>query len=105
VAAPGGENQFLPKNPTPAQQFAALILGPCARALCGTERQYLVAAGTSAAAPHVSGLAALIASQNPMLSASAIMSIIEQTADDVGSAQQFGNGRINVARALGVPLP
>jgi subtilisin family serine protease len=105
VAAPGGEDQFLPKNPSPAQQFAAMILGPCARAFCGSEAGYLVADGTSAAAPHVAGLAALIASQNPMLSASGIMSLIEQTADDIGSPQQFGNGRINLARALGVPLP
>jgi subtilisin family serine protease len=102
VAAPGGEDKYLSKNPTGAEQVAAMILGPCAKAFCGTATDYLVADGTSAAAPHVSGLAALIASQNPMLSADGIMSLIRQTADNIGNQSKFGDGRINVARALGV---
>lgn len=105
VAAPGGEDQYLTKNSTGADLIASLILGPCARAYCGVENAYLVGDGTSFAAPHVAGLAALIASQNPTLSADGIMSVIRQTSDDIGNQSKFGDGRINVARALGVPLP
>jgi subtilisin family serine protease len=101
VAAPGGEDKFLGKNPTGAEQLASLILGPCARVFCGDESHYLVADGTSAAAPHVSGLAALIFS-NSTLSPDAVMTVIRQSADNIGNQSKFGDGRINVARALGV---
>lgn len=70
--------------------------------------------GTSAAAPHVSGLAALILSEDPTLSSDDVRKIIERTADKVGtdpyvpdpftpynSWNRFmGYGRINVLRAL-----
>jgi len=61
--------------------------------------------GTSFAAPHVAGLAALLVAQlghgNPAL----IRARILQSADDVGEPGTdpfYGKGRINVARALGV---
>ncbi len=62
--------------------------------------------GTSMAAPHVAGLAALIKSVKPNLSAAQIMDVIRYTADDVNSANSFGRddyigyGRINTAKAL-----
>ena len=55
------------------------------------------------AAPHVAGTAALLVSKlgrHPAL----IKARIEETADDIkgkGLAQFYGNGRINVARAVG----
>jgi thermitase len=65
--------------------------------------------GTSYAAPHVSGLAALIKSLKPFLTPTQIMDIIRFSSDDVNSTQFLGKdeylgyGRINMEKAL-VPL-
>jgi subtilisin family serine protease len=65
--------------------------------------------GTSMATPHVAGLAALIKSVKPWLTASEIMNVIRYTADDVNSANNLGRddyigyGRINMKKAL-VPI-
>jgi len=62
--------------------------------------------GTSQAAPHVSGLAALLKGLRPWLTAKEIMQVIRFTADDVnrdehpGSDTFVGYGRINMERAL-----
>ena len=70
--------------------------------------------GSSAATPHVAGLAALILSLNPALTSLEVRAIIEQTADKIhdtknggiyaydakGWNKRVGFGRINVAKAL-----
>ncbi|MHB8510914.1 MAG: S8 family serine peptidase [Actinomycetota bacterium] len=59
--------------------------------------------GTSAATPQVSALAALLFAQDPTRTPDDVESIIEQTADHLGTPgrnDQFGFGRINVDRAL-----
>ncbi|MEK6674452.1 MAG: S8 family serine peptidase [Planctomycetota bacterium] len=59
--------------------------------------------GTSMAAPHVSGLAALLRSYNPYLSVADIRRIMITTAKDLGSPgwdKFFGAGRVNAFRAL-----
>lgn len=71
---------------------------------------YTSAGGTSDAAPHVAGLAALLFAKNPNYTASDVEYIIEMSADDLGTAGRddyFGYGRINASRALGWtgPLP
>ncbi len=59
--------------------------------------------GTSMAAPHVSGLAALLFAQNPARTNQEVRSIIETTADDLGAPNfdiAYGHGRINVCSAV-----
>lgn len=75
------------------------------------------AEGTSFATPLVAGVAALVLSANPNLTASEVKSIMETTADKVGDAGEydesghspkFGFGRVNAAnavrKALNLPL-
>ena len=64
---------------------------------------YLSAKGTSAAAPLVSGVAALIKSVNPSLTNSQMKQILLDTADDLGAPgkdEYYGTGRLNAYKAL-----
>jgi subtilisin family serine protease len=66
---------------------------------------YLAISGTSQAAPHVAGLAALIWARNPTFTATQVRQAIESSAVDLGSPGkdiQFGWGRIDVTAALGL---
>src|SRR5438128_6147879 len=103
VAAPAGAgppptvNVWLPCTTTPSQTTGR---PDCRAGLAITHSR-----GTSFAAPHVAGLAALLVAQlghgNPAL----IRARILQSADDLGKPgvdPYYGKGRINVARALGV---
>jgi len=107
VAAPGGNSSFGPPLPAPAGRdvfvWAAcsqtsLIIG------CFSSPNFIVGAqGTSMAAPHVAGTAALLVSilgRNP----GQIKARIQQSADNVagnGTTPFYGKGRLNVARAVG----
>jgi len=69
----------------------------------GLDNTYNNESGTSLAAPHVSGVAALIFSKRPDLSNAQVEQILYQTADDLGKKgldRTFGYGRVNAARAL-----
>jgi subtilisin family serine protease len=67
--------------------------------------------GTSMAAPHVAGLAALIRSRNRTLSVPQVRQIVESTCDDIDAknpsfAGKLGKGRINAYKAVSnTPLP
>lgn len=77
----------------PADRLVGLSVGGATQAPCGT----------SAAAPQVSGLAALLFAQDPSRTPARVRAIIERAADDLGEPgrdQYFGAGRINVERAL-----
>ncbi len=70
---------------------------------------YAWSSGTSMAAPHVAGLAALIKSVKPGLTNAQIMNVIRYTAEDINYADYpgkddfVGYGRINMEKAL-VPI-
>jgi subtilisin family serine protease len=65
--------------------------------------QYAALSGTSMASPHVTALAALIRSVNPLLKNTEVMDIMRQTAQDIGPKgkdKYFGYGLIDVVQAL-----
>ena len=53
-------------------------------------------AGTSAAAPHVAGAAALLLSENPTLNVTSLEAKLKGDAIPMGSPNQFGSGRLNL---------
>ena len=109
VAAPGGDF-VLPGNSTcsiptvPAGSVTSfcwvfdMIFSPSA----GTG-SYAFAAGTSMAAAHVSGVAALIRQKDPGISVGDLKSRLAQTADDEGETGKdpyYGHGFVNAHRAV-----
>jgi subtilisin family serine protease len=59
--------------------------------------------GTSLASPVIAGAAALLASAKPELTGAEIISLLQQSADDLGIPGRddaFGHGRLNIERAL-----
>jgi subtilisin family serine protease len=72
------------------------------------EHYYADITGTSAAAPFVSGLAALILSQQPELTAAEVEALIIEHASDLGQPNRdeyYGYGRIDVLRTLTAVAP
>src|SRR5439155_13458317 len=56
--------------------------------------------GTSASAAFVAGAAALLKSADPTASNGVIVGRLARNADQAGTADQTGNGRLNLARAI-----
>ncbi|HET7586192.1 MAG TPA: S8 family serine peptidase [Gemmatimonadaceae bacterium] len=61
--------------------------------------------GTSAAAPQVSGAAALLISADPSLTSSGVTFKLTSAADPWGPSQTYGAGKLNIGRALAPPPP
>jgi subtilisin family serine protease len=89
LAAPGGD----PKTKDTCTQ------SDCVTSLYPGNR-YAVAAGTSMAAPHVSGIAALLLGQDPARTRDQVIQRLEDTARPLAQA---GHGVVDAAAALGVP--
>ncbi len=101
VAAPGGNFD--------GDVFASTVLAPCSTFslvlpfTCGPTN-YLFLQGTSMAAPHASGVAALIDSlAGGGYNAGQLKSKLQQSADDLGKKGNdpfYGKGRVNAANAV-----
>ena len=66
---------------------------------------YMYLSGTSMATPYVSGLAGLVLSLNPALTPAEVSDLLERGVDDLGTPgrdDEFGYGRINAAKTLGL---
>lgn len=90
-----------PSNPTTLEP-AICLSPPChPRASFGGDTRFAYLFGTSMATPQVSGLAALIRSAKPGMSASEVIGIIKRTASGGGTwSSQLGFGIIDAGRAL-----
>jgi subtilisin len=90
VAAPGGQPD---------------ASNHCSQATCVTSlypgNRYAVAAGTSMAAPHVAGIAALLVAVHPSWTAAQVRDRITGTAHPLAHA---GAGLVDAAAALGAPV-
>ena len=56
--------------------------------------------GTSFAAPIAAGVGALVLAAKPSLSASALVTLLEQNTDNIGSSSTFGYGLVDAAKAV-----
>ena len=68
---------------------------------------YAIARGTSMAAPHAAGLAALVLAAHPDFSIEEVRQILRNSADDVFGAdwtKDTGHGRINASKAVSTNL-
>jgi len=107
-AAPGGNPTFLNQNPTCTIPFGGfpipcglfdLVIGPTAEPFLWTW-----ASGTSAAVPHVSGVAALVIEKNGgQMDPNKVEKALKKGATDLGAKGKdafFGEGRVNAAASL-----
>ena len=102
IAAPGGSLQYdlnFDEYPDGVLSASSLKIG------IGSYQTdlHVFSTGTSMAAPHVAGVAALIKAANPELTANGIRSRIENHAVDLGASDRddyYGHGLLNAYAAL-----
>ncbi len=102
-----GEGSWIPTVSVSRRTAEALKAGALRQGgqatveVLGTD--YATLSGTSMATPHVSGVAALVWSAHPALSASQVRALLEQSAKDLGPAgrdAEYGSGLVQAAEAL-----
>ena len=112
-AAGGGDFQLpgdalcsLPRNPSGTVTTACwvfdLVMAPC-RGSGASNGTYCFAAGTSMAAPAVSGVAALIIGKFGRIGPAAVEARLRASSDDLGKPGNddfYGGGRVNAWRAI-----
>lgn len=64
--------------------------------------EYGVSSGTSSAAAHVTGTAALLWAHNRSMTSEEIIQKLYETATSLGNSNEYGHGLVNIARASGV---
>jgi hypothetical protein len=64
------------------------------------EGGFVQASGTSMASPHVAGVAALVFASNPGIDNDAVRAVLQETAIDIGPANQFGYGLVDAPEAV-----
>lgn len=113
LAAPGGDSA-LPGNAICSipRTVGAPVTNPCwvfdlVISPGSQSGSYFFASGTSMAAPHVSGVAALVKQRFPGISVGDLKSFLQATADDEGVSGAdpfYGHGFVNAHRAVTEPL-
>ncbi|MBV0923892.1 S8 family serine peptidase [Halomicroarcula limicola] len=103
LGAPGGGYETLEKTLATDTEWpfpTNLVLSTTPPDVYGAAYSYF--AGTSMAAPQVTGAAALVATANPDLSANQIESVLENSASDVSGQRRdaVGSGVLDVAAAV-----
>ncbi|CAG0928039.1 partial Thermophilic serine proteinase, partial [Planctomycetaceae bacterium] len=107
VAAPGGGTRSGPPATLPEKNILSLRASSCSSSICSPAlivgTRYLRQAGTSMAAPHVSGLAALVIARTPSLTNEQVRQVLRTSAADVrtpGFDGSSGYGRVNASAAV-----
>jgi subtilisin family serine protease len=112
VAAPGGDFLYALVDPSELCTVAGLVR-PCyvfdyvfsTGGVVGPNAYYFWSAGTSMAAPHVSGVAALLVGKYGKMPPSQLRSLLERGSDDLGQPGNdpfYGAGRVNAMKSLGL---
>jgi lantibiotic leader peptide-processing serine protease len=112
LAAPGGNVDCTqPFPPPPPYTFCTVVITlPCFAfdlVVGPTVNGWSLDFGTSAAAPHVAGVAALvIGAHGGQMNPEVVEAVLRTTADDLGKPgvdEFYGHGRVNAAKAVGAP--
>jgi lantibiotic leader peptide-processing serine protease len=111
VGAPGGDSAL----PGSALCSIPRVVGPPVTTACwvfdlvlspGSQSgSYFFASGTSMAAPHVAGVAALIKQKFPTISVGDLKTAIAQSADPMDNGAFYGHGFLDAAAAVAASTP